>query len=217
MAVTIEKILDLKYDEIITLNLIEKDEDLCGIFKEDINLPFTMLYRMAKDDSLNDDIKSLVFELFDKVICCKKNYVDKYLRLQNAGLKTLVIDPVSFPVENINPIEFIERDTTTLSTKVAVVELEIKLPNTKKEKETPRRYGKVAIQEDILKQGGRPTNAQRAALALNRMKNIRTNVAARLVKDMLLDDKILSDEDYRNIISGVNIIEAKWKKFLKKK
>lgn len=199
MAVIVEKVAELEYNEIITLNLIEKDVDLCSIFQEDIKLPFSMLYRMSKDNSLKQDIKDIVFELFDKVICCKKTYVDKYKRLQNAEPE---IQETTQPVDQEIP---------TLET-APVVE-----PKPKKEKATPRRYGKVAIQEDIAKQGGRATNAQLTALAVNDLKNMWANLNARLVKDMLLEDKILTDEDYRDIRSTVKIVETKLKNVLRKK
>ena len=194
MAVIVEKIAELEYNEIVTLNLIEKDTDLCSIFKEDINLPFNILYRMSKDDCLSQDIKDMIFELFDKVICCKKTYVDKYKRIQNAEPQ---IQETAIPLDQELPL--------VLETKP------------KKEKATPRRYGKVAIQQDIARQGGRATNAQLTALAVNDLKNIWVNLNARLVKDMLLEDKILTDEDYRDIRSSVKIVQTKLKNLLKKK
>ena len=196
MGITVEKIAELEYNEIITLNLIEKDADLCEIFKEDINLPFSILYRMSKEGALTEEIKSMIFELFDKIISTKKIYVEKYIRLQNAEPETQEIpQPV---VQEISVEPAAE-------------------PKPKKEKVTPRRYGKVAIQEDIAKQGGRATNAQLTALAVNDLKNIWVNLNARLIKDMLLDDKILTDEDYRDIRSTVKIAETKLKNVLRKK
>ena len=192
--VKIEKISELEYNEIVTLNLIEKDTDLCSIFKEDINLPFNILYRMSKDNCLSQEIKDMIFELFDKVICCKKTYVDKYKRIQNAEPQ---IQETHIPLVQELPL--------VLETKP------------KKEKATPRRYGKVAIQQDIARQGGRATNAQLTALAVNDLKNIWVNLNARLVKDMLLEDKILTDEDYRDIRSSVKIVQTKLKNVLKKK
>lgn len=197
MGVTVEKVAELEYNEIITLKLIEGDTDLCGIFKEDINLPFNILYRMSKENVLTEEIKTMVFDIFDKIVSCKKIYVDKYLRLQNAEPE---IQETPVPQE------------TTVVAEVVVVE-----SKPKKEKATPRRYGKVAIEEDIAKQGGRATNAQLTALAVNDLKNIWVNLNARLVKDMLLDDKILTDEDYRDIRSTVKIAQTKLKNVLRKK
>ena len=55
--------------------------------------------------------------------------------------------------------------------KVEIVE-EVKPIKEKKEKELPRRYGKANIVKDIASQGGKPTNAQLTALAINDLKNI---------------------------------------------
>ena len=40
---TVEKIAELEYNELITLGVIEQNEDLKQIFNEEINIPFTIL------------------------------------------------------------------------------------------------------------------------------------------------------------------------------
>ncbi len=86
-----------------------------------------------------------------------------------------------------------------------------------KEKALPRRYGKDKIQADIEKQGGNPTELQRAMLAVNDLKNIYVNLTARGIKDMLGNTKLLSDSDCRDIVAVVSTVEKKLKEILKRK
>lgn len=81
----------------------------------------------------------------------------------------------------------------------------------------PRRYGKDKIQADIDKQGGKPTEVQRAMLSVNRMKNIYVNLSARGRDDMLKGTKKLSDTDCREIIACVEILEKRLEEILKRK
>jgi hypothetical protein len=100
--------------------------------------------------------------------------------------------------------------------KVEVVE-EPKPKKDKKEKTLPRRHGKANILKDIANQGGKPTNAQLTALAVNDLKNIYVNLNARLVNDLLTDKPKLTDEDYRDIRATITIVKNKLKDILKKK
>ncbi len=196
MKTEVEKIVDLTFDPIITIGVIEKDEDLTDVFKEDINLPFPILYRLAKEDGLSSETKELLESIFDKVILAKPNLIESYKRLASQG-----------PIEPILEVEAIED-------KVSLIE---KPGKEIKEKAVPRRYGKVKILEDIKEQGGKASNQQLTALAVNKLKNIYCRLNARLVKDMLLEDKILTDEDMRDIRSAIKIVESKLKHIIKKK
>lgn len=86
-----------------------------------------------------------------------------------------------------------------------------------KEKKLPRRYGKDKIEADIEKQGGKPTETQRAMLAVNELKNIYVNLSARGIKDMLGDTNLLSDSDCRDIVAVVTTVKKKLKNILKRK
>jgi hypothetical protein len=206
MKTEVEKIVDLKFDPIITIGVIEKDSDLTEVFKEDINLPFPILYRLAKEDDLSDETKELLESIFDKVILAKPNLIESYKRL---GGQTAVAEPIS---------ETIEEVSEEIPKNVEIVEEPIKdKVSSNKESELPRRYGKVKILADIKEQGGKATNPQLTALAVNDLKNIYVNISNRLIKDMLLEDKILTDEDMREIRSAIKIVEAKLKHILKKK
>lgn len=195
MATEVKKLKELEYDELITLGIIEKDEDLSTIFKEEINLSFNVVRTLAKENKLSDNTKSLMRTLFDKVILTKTDLINKYTNLAQSTGKTIkVLD----------------------ETPVIIEEVQIN-KTTKKEKVLPRRYGKALIQQDIQKQGGKPTNAQMTALALNDLKNVYVNLNARLIKDMLTDKNTLTDEDYREIRSTITLVKNKLKVILKKK
>lgn len=203
MKTEVEKIVDLTFDPIITIGVIEKDNDLTEVFKEDINLPFPILYRLAKEDSLSAETKELLESIFDKVILAKPNLIESYKRL---GGQVSVVEPI---VEEILTNEEIVKEPIKDIIKDKV--------SSKKESDVPRRYGKVKILSDIKEQGGKATNPQLTALAVNDLKNIYVNLSNRLIKDMLLEDKILTDEDMREIRSAIKIVEAKLKLILKKK
>jgi hypothetical protein len=210
MKTEVEKIVDLKFDPIITIGVIEKDSDLTEVFKEDINLPFPILYRLAKEDGLSDETKELLESIFDKVILAKPNLIESYKRL---GGQTAVAEPIS---------EIIKEVLEEIPGHVKIVEEPVKdiikdKVTSKKENDIPRRYGKVKILADIKEQGGKATNPQLTALAVNDLKNMWVNLSNRLIKDMLLEDKILTDEDMREIRSAIKIVEAKLKHILKKK
>ena len=196
MKTEVEKIIDLTFDPIITIGVIEKDTDLTEVFKEDINLPFPILYRLAKEDTLSAETKELLESIFDKVILAKPNLIESYKRL---GGQISIVDVVEPIAEE--PIKDIIEDKVS----------------SKKENDIPRRYGKVKILSDIKEQGGKATNPQLTALAVNDLKNIYVNLSNRLIKDMLLEDKILTDEDMRDIRSAIKIVENKLKVILKKK
>jgi len=195
MATEVKKLKELEYDELITLGVIEKDEDLSTIFKEEINLSFNLLRTLAKENKLSDNTKSLMRTLFDKVILTKTDLINKYTNLaQSIGKTIKVLDDIPVIIEEVQINK-----------------------TTKKEKVLPRRYGKALIQKDIQKQGGKPTNAQITALALNDLKNVYVNLNARLIKDMLTDKNTLTDEDYREIRSTITLVKNKLKMILKKK
>ena len=206
MGVTVEKITDLEYNELVALNVIEKDADLNSMFSEDVRLPFSMLYRMSKDKVLNEEIKEVIFDFFDKVISTKKVYVEKYLRVLNSDFENLV--PVKVENQEISAVVEatpIEKPVTT--TKKTT-------PSTKK---LPRRYGKEKILQDIKNQGGVATNPQLGALSNNDLKNIYLMMDNKCINDMLGDNRKLTDEDYRRFRLAVKTMQNMLKPIFKKK
>jgi len=196
MAVKIEKLAELQYDELLTLGVIEQDKDLSTIFLEDVNISFNMLRTLSKEGNLSKDTKERIFEYFDKIILTKKSFIEHYMRLADTNIKmeTSVIEEVKSEPEPPK-----------------------KTRKPKREVELPRRYGKDVILKDIEKQGGKATNAQLTALAVNDLKNAYVNLNARLINDMLTDKPILTDEDYRDIRATITLLNNRLKHVFKKK
>lgn len=216
MATTVEKIRDLDYDELITLGLIEQDDDLRDIFNGEINMPFSILYRLQKEGRLNDETKELISSIFQMIILTKKELIDKYLRLASNDGKVINVSMPITPVEVIEVISEVEEEIEE------VVEEPIKdiikdKVSSKKESDVPRRYGKEKITADIKAQGGNANPVQRAMLKVNDLKNIYVNLSARGIKDMVGGTNLLSDEDCRKIVSVITIAERQLSEILKKK
>jgi hypothetical protein len=84
-----------------------------------------------------------------------------------------------------------------------------------KVKTLPRRYGKHKLKKDIESQNGKPTNAQLTALSINKLKNIYLKLERLIISEMFSDEKKLTDENYREIRSTIDILEKKLKKIQK--
>lgn len=204
MITKVEKILELEYDESVALAVIENNQDLKEIFQDDVKISFNMLYTLSKEDKLNQETKEFIRKIFDKIILTSKPLINKYLLLGEKENK--IFGKLETPVEEIKKEPREEpKEEPKASTK-----------KPKKEKALPRRYGKANIVKDIEKQGGKATNAQLTALAVNDLKNIYVNLSNRLINDMLTDNPKLTDEDYRDIRSAINIVKTKLKDVLKK-
>ena len=204
MITKVEKILELEYDESVALAVIESNQDLKEIFQDDVKISFNMLYTLSKEDKLNPETKEFIRKIFDKIILTSKPLINKYLLLGEKENK--IFGKLETPVEEIKKEPREEpKEEPKASTK-----------KPKKEKALPRRYGKANIVKDIEKQGGKATNAQLTALAVNDLKNIYVNLSNRLINDMLTDSPKLTDEDYRDIRSAINIVKTKLKDVLKK-
>ena len=192
MKTEVDKIMDLEYDELITLAVIESNEDLKEIFYDDVKISYNMLLTLSKENKLNKETKEFIRKIFDKLILINKQLINKYVLLAEGESKNVMKQEETPPVIQ-----------------------EPKEPE-KKEKTLPRRYGKMNIVKDIQNQGGKATNAQLAALEVNDLKNIYVNLNNRLINDLLTDNPRLTDEDYRDIRSAIKIVKAKMKNILKK-
>lgn len=202
MATKIDKLKDLDYDEIVALAVIEKDEDLNEIFTDEVKMSYNMLRTLSKEGKLSESTQDFIRQLFDKIILTKSSLINKYLLFAQADGKTICVIK-SEPIPEEPKIELV------IETPKPIKE--------KKEKELPRRYGKANIVNDIVSQGGKPTNAQLTALAVNDLKNIYTNLNVRMVNDLLTSSPKLTDEDYRDIRATITIVKNKLKDILKKK
>jgi hypothetical protein len=190
MSFTFEKVADLKYDELVTLYLIETEDLLKELFVEKIKTPFNFLYKFSKDggELLSTETKDYIFELFDSVISTRKNLAERYQHLQNTDYVNQVLSKKGI-------------DEISVPTPVAVKETPIvaveKTP--KKEKALPRRYGKDKIQKDIKDQGSPATPLQRAMIDLNDVRNLYVKLSDRGIKDLLGGGQNFTDEDCRKI------------------
>ena len=197
---TIEKIANVDYNEYLTLLVIEKDQDLLEIFTDDISMSFTLVKTLSKEDKLGEETKIFIKEIFDKIILTKTSLVNKYLNqatVNGLDIKAVQIDQSQVSIPEPEP--------------------EAKKKRTKTQPELPRRYGKDKIEQDIILNGGKPTSAQLTALMINDLKNIYSRLNSRIVNDLLTDDPIYTDEDYRDIRSTIQIVKNKLRNLLKKK
>lgn len=193
MKTEVDKIMDLEYDELITLAVIESDEDLKEIFYDDVKISYNMLLTLSKENKLNKETKEFIRKIFDKLILINKQLINKYVLLAEGESKNVMKQEETPPV-----IE------------------EPKEPE-KKEKTLPRRYGKMNIVKDIQNQGGKATNAQLTALSVNELKNLWANLNARMVKELLSENQTLTDVEYREIRSTIKILKNKITPILKKR
>jgi len=216
MATEIKKIAELDFSSTITLGVIDRDEVLKEIFTDEIKLPFSVLYKLSEEGSLNERTLELLTEIFEGLILTKKDLIDKYLRIaKDSNINISYHREIEIEVEEPN-LEDEEED------KVVVPTIESPKPkkSVKKEKtgkELPKWYGKDKINKDIERQGGKPTSVQRAMLKLNDLKNLYFNLNTRGIKDMLADSNTLSDEDCRKIAAAVTTFERQMEDILKNK
>jgi hypothetical protein len=215
MATEIKKITDLTFSTTLTLGVIDKDSDLKEIFTDEIKLPFSVLYKLSEEGTLNERTVELLTEIFEGLILTKKDLVDKYLRLASeneikvSGNKEIEIEVEEPYLEDEEEGKLVE----------IVVESPLKKKSVKKEKtgkELPKWYGKDKIDKDIERQDGKATPVQRAMLKLNELKNLYFNLNTRGIKDMLADANTLSDEDCRKIVAAVTTFQRQTEEIMKK-
>jgi hypothetical protein len=206
MSFTFEKVADLKYDELVTLYLIETDDLLKELFVEKIKTPFNLLYKFIKDgdDLLNTETKDYIFELFENVISTRINFAERYQHLQNTDYHNQVLSKKNFD-------EISETKSVAVIKKTDVVE------TPKKEKKLPRRYGKDKILKDIKDQCSPATPLQRAMIDLNDVRNLYVKLCDRGIKDMLGGGQNFTEEDCRKISSIVKTFKQQTELIINKK
>ena len=175
---TLIKLQDLKFNEFAALEVIELDSDLMELFKDEVKTSIKVVKTLSENNKLDDNIKTYIRDLFDKVILTKQSLISKYQykldKIQNQS------------------------------------------SNKTQESKLPRRYGKDKIIQDIAKQDGKATNAQKTALAVNELKNLYVNLNSRMVKELLTDEKNITDVEYREIRSAITTIKNKLNPILNK-
>lgn len=214
---TVDKIADLEYNELITLGVIEKEPDLTALLRADIELPFSMLYFLSKNNQLTIEHQAIIRSIFDFVILVKKELIQSYLRIADSKGETIKkIEETAEIASSQNSV--VSTQTEELPKINEVIDApKSKVAKPTKTSELPRRYGKEKIEKDIQAQGGKATPVQNAMLKVNNLKNIVVNLFERGKKDMLTGSQILSDADCRDIVAVVTIAERKLEEILKRK
>lgn len=207
MSTEIKKLAELEYDEMITLAVIESDDILSDIFKEEIKISFNMIRTIAKDNELNKETKELLLEIFEGIILPTKRYINKYIGFGGVAISNGFIDEVV--IDEVVVVEIIETPIT---------EDKVEKPTSvKKEKTLPKWYGSQQILKDIEKQGGKSTIAQKTALDINKLKNIYMILNSRLIKMMLTEEIVLTEAECRTIQTSIKTLDNKLKTIIKKR
>jgi hypothetical protein len=207
MSIIFEKVADLKFDELVSLYVIETDDMLKEIFEEKVKTPFNILYLLIKDggERVSSETKQVIFDIFDKLISTGVGLSERYQHLQDSGF-------VSKKLE--------EKYTSKLEPDVkveAAPEKTVIVEKPKKEKELPRRYGKDKIQKDIKEQGTPATALQRAMIDLNDVRNLYVKLSDRGIKDLLGGGQNFTDEDCRKISAIVKTFKQQSESIINKK
>lgn len=230
MATVVDKIQELEYDELVTLGVIEQNEDLFEIFKSEVKMPINLLYKLQQNGQLNDETKGVLRDFFDKLILTKQSFINQYLKL--AGLEPSDVKPTVekelklrddvLPVAEPKVIDLNLTDGGLQKGELSIITAGVGKTTkmTKpvvKEKEVPRRYGKQEIEKDIKNQGFKATPKQRAGLKLNDLKNMNQVLNTKFIKDTHLENQILTDDDYIKIEASVVMFQRSLEAILKKK
>jgi hypothetical protein len=207
MSVTFEKVADLKFDELVSLYVIETDDMLKEIFEEKVKTPFNMLYLLIKDggDAVSTETKQVIFDIFDKLISTGVALSERYQHLQNSGFVSKKLEEKY--VSKVEPESKVE----------VAPEKTVSVEKPKKEKELPRRYGKDKIQKDIKEQGTPATALQRAMIDLNDVRNLYVKLSDRGIKDLLGGGQNFTDEDCRKISAIVKTFKQQSESIINKK
>jgi glycerophosphoryl diester phosphodiesterase len=81
MSIETKNKLELDYSEIVTLRVIEKNEDLYNIFTDEVNISFNLLKSLIKEDGLSIETKKTLKDIFEQVILNNKKLIKTYLEL----------------------------------------------------------------------------------------------------------------------------------------
>lgn len=178
----------LVFDSFYTLSVIESDSILTEIFLDGVsNLTMDKIKNLLSSNTLPDEIKERLNNIFLEIICKNRAPYDQYVKISSGQIE----------MKNEN------KSTDN------------NIP-TKKNRKLPKHYGKKRILEDV-QSNNQVTELDRAMLALNTLRNIYTKLKNRGIKDKTNKTNILSDSDCRDIIATVRIVENKVNNILKKK
>jgi len=196
----------IKLDLVVLLKTIELSVDLGDIFRNDgeFKTPYNILYTMAKENCLPDDVKDRLTELYNEIILNYSEYRKLYYKVLNAeGLSTdtptTSVKPVTLEPVILEPV--IEETITT---------------EPKKIRKLPKHYGKQQILKDIEKSGEK-TELDRAMLALNDLRNLFSRLKNKGIRDKKIGTTNLSINECREIVAAVRLFKNKLSPILNKK
>lgn len=193
MESIIENNNEIKYDIYKTLYVIKTDDDLYTIYKSFITKDINALIKDIQNGELNDKDNNIIQDIFESIILVEDKYINTYNNITH-DFK---------PVTNNNN-----------NNKVDIIEDVFKLP---------RRYGKDKIIKDINKENRKATQAEKAMMSLNTIKNLYCVLERKIVNDIFVErnkysgSKLLEDDEYRDIIALQELMSNKLKKILNKK
>jgi hypothetical protein len=188
----------IKLDLVVLLKTIELSVDLDDIFRDggEFKTPYNLLYTMAKENCLPDDIKDRLTELYNEIILNYSEYRKLYYKVLNTeGLST---------------------ETPTIITSELPVTEETITTEPQKIRKLPKHYGKQQILKDIEKSGEK-TELDRAMLALNDLRNLFSRLKNRGIKDKKTGSTNLSINECREIVASIRLLKNKLSPILNKK
>ena len=168
--------------------------------------------KVINTDEGYDALKVLQVIEYDKVV--DDIFRDNTITMTYPMLRTLVIKN-SLSEETSARIREVY-DRLILNNKSLLKKYRNIITDTLENPKWPKWYGKRRVLADIAA-NETTTELDRAMLALNKMKNIYSRLNARVIKDKLRDDKILTRADYREIVAITRTLELKMTSILKKK
>jgi hypothetical protein len=193
----------IKLDLVVLLKTIELSVDLDDIFRNDgeFKTPYNILYTMAKENCLPDDVKDRLTELYNEIILNYSEYRKLYYKVLNTeGLSTETPTIITSELPVIE-VPVTEETITTEPQKI---------------RKLPKHYGKQQILKDIEKSGEK-TELDRAMLALNDLRNLFSRLKNRGIKDKKTGSTNLSINECREIVASIRLLKNKLSPILNKK
>ena len=205
--IEIKPLQETEYNITNALLVIEQDDMLDSMFKDEIKISYSLLHTMITQNALPTEIAYKIKDYFDKLIITRRESLIMYLRLKKDAVNDAVKKSTNIVTTPINLATKKKNDAANEGVNEGV----------KSKKKGHDRYGLKKVLADIERQGGKPTTLQNAAISINRMKNIYYTLSQRYRDDMLYGTHFLNDIDCRDIIAVVDVLEKKLSKMLKRK
>lgn len=201
----------LDYNEFVTLKVIENDAFSVTLVDESIGIPLKELFKLNKKNSIDENAKEVLFDIFNKIILPEPRLIDSYKRFADeSGINiktTAEVTPIaeSVPAVIVKPVAkpVVKKTTEAKDTKVV------------KPTKFPRRVGVQEVKEAIEKQNGVATLSQEAMIHSNILKNLHVRINNLLIKNMELEklgtgeELPLTDPQILAFMSAIKIFNNK--------